>query len=81
MVLVHASVREDQDVHPVPVGSVHLHEEPVNGALQTGVFIIGDGHHLYFKALGLHILDLEQIRVGQDGIVHPKHIAVLWCLL
>ena len=33
MVLIHASVGQDQDVHAVSVSSVHFHEQSVNGTL------------------------------------------------
>ena len=33
MVLIHASVGQDQDVHTVSVSSVHFHKQSVNGTL------------------------------------------------
>ena len=77
MVLVHASVREDQHIDAVPVRSVHLHKEPVDRLLQTGIFIVDDGDHFHAEAVLLHVLDLQKIRVGQDRIVDLQHIAVL----
>ena len=33
MVLIHASVGQDQNVHAFSVSSVHFHEQSVNGTL------------------------------------------------
>ena len=59
MVLIHTSVGQNQNVHSVPVGTVHLHKEPVNSALQTGVLVVSNGNHLNLEALRLHILNLQ----------------------
>ncbi len=77
MVLVHSSVGKNQNIDAVPICPVHFHKEPVNGPLQTGIFIIGNRNHLYPKALRLHIFNLQQIRICQYGVVDPQHIAVL----
>ena len=77
MVLINAPVRQDQDICAVSICPVCLHEQTVNGLLQTGVLIIGNRNLLYLEALHLHILDLQQIRVGEDGIVDLQHLAVL----
>ncbi len=76
MVFIHPPVRKDQDIHTVPVRPVHFHEQPFNGALQACIFIISNGNHFHPEAFLLHILDFQQIRVCQNRIVHPKHIAV-----
>ncbi len=70
MVLVNIPVREDDNVHPVPVGPVHLQKQPVNGFFQGGILIIGNGNHLHLKARLFHMLDFQQIRAGENGIVH-----------
>ena len=77
VILIHASVREDHNIHPISVGTVDFNEQSVNCALQTRIFIIGNGDHFYLKAICLHALDLHQIRVGKDRIVNRKHITVL----
>ena len=64
MVFIHSPVRQDHNVYPVPVGTIHLHKQSVNGLFQTGVFIIGNGDHFDLKAVGLHTLDLHQICIG-----------------
>ena len=80
MILVHPSVGENQNIGALPVRPVHLHKKPVNGTLQPGIFIIDDRNNLHLKALGLHTLDLQKIRVCQDGVIHPQHITVFRCL-
>ncbi len=76
MIFIHAPVGEHHDIHTVPVGTIHLHKQPVNGALQAGVFVIGDGNHLHLEALRLHTLDFHQIRIGQNRIMNLQDIAV-----
>ncbi len=58
MVLIHAAVREDHDVHALAVGAVRLHIQAVDRALEAGVLVINDRNDLDFEALALHILDL-----------------------
>ena len=81
MVLVHTPVGEDQHIDTIAVCTVHLYKESVDRPLKAGILIIGNGNDLHLEALRLHILDLQQIRVGQDRIVDPEHITVLRCLL
>ena len=40
MVLIHATVRQDDDIHTVSVGTVNLDKQTVDRLFQTGVFII-----------------------------------------
>ena len=70
MVFIHAPVGKDKDIRPFPVYPVHLHKQPLDGPLQACIFIINNGHYLYFEALRLHALNLDNIRIGEDGIVH-----------
>ncbi len=81
MVLVHSPVRQDQYIHAIPVSPVRLHKQPVDGPLQTGIFIIKDGNDFRPEALRPSVFDFQQIRVGEDGIVHPQYIAVSGVLL
>ena len=75
-VLIHTTVRKDDDVGSITVSSVHLYEKTVDRLLQAGVLIIGNRNDLYLKALRLHILDLQKVGVSQDRIVHLQHITV-----
>ena len=77
MVLIYAPVGQDQDIYSVPVSPVSFHKQPVDGTLQTGIFIIGDRKHFHLEAFLLHSLDLQQICVGQDRVVDSEHAAVL----
>ena len=77
MVFIHAPVRKDQNVRPFSVAAVHLHIQPLNGALQLSVFIVGDRHHGNLEAFHLHALDFQQVGVGEDRIVYLQDIAVL----
>ncbi|GFI05088.1 hypothetical protein IMSAGC005_03942 [Lachnospiraceae bacterium] len=77
MVFIHAAVGKNHDIDAVPVRSVHFHEQSGYGAFKAGVLVVGNGNHLYFESVLLHALDLHQIRVGQDGIVHPEHVTIL----
>ena len=81
MVLVDVAVREDDDVGTVLVGAVHLQEHAVDGLFQAGVLIVIDGHRGGLEAGHVHVLDLEQIRAGQDGVLHLEHLAVLGLVL
>ena len=77
MVFIHAPVRKDQDVRPFSVAAVHLHIQPFDGALQLGIFIVGDRHHGNLEAFHLHALDFQQVGVGEDRVVYLQNIAVL----
>ena len=81
MVLVDVAVREDDDVGTVLVGAVHLQEYAVDGLFQAGVLIVIDGHRGGLETGHVHVLDLEQIRAGQDGVLHLEHLAVLGLVL
>ena len=81
MVLVNVAVREDDDVGTVLVGAVHLQEDAVDGLFQAGVLIVIDGHRGGLEAGHVHVLDLEQIGAGQDGVLHLEHLAVLGLVL
>ena len=77
MVLIHAPVRQDQNVHAFPELPVRLHKEPVYRLFQTGVLIINDRHNTHLKPLVVHIFDLQNIRIGQDRILHLQHRTVI----
>ena len=58
MVLIHAAIREDHDVHALAVGAVRLHIQAVDRALEAGILIINDRNDLDLEALAFHIPDL-----------------------
>ena len=77
MVLVHTSVGQNQDIHTVSVSSVHFHEQTVNGTLKACVLIIYNRYDFYLEAVYLHVLDLQQIGVGQDRVIHLQNVTIL----
>ena len=81
MVLIHTPVCQDQDVGPVSVGTVDLHIQTIQCPFQVGVIIIGNGDLCYLKALYLHVLDFQNVRVGQDRVIHLQHLTVFRPLL
>ena len=81
MVLVHVAVGQDDDVGTVLIGAVHFQEHPVDGLFQAGVLVVVDGHRGHLEARHVHVLDLEQVGAGQDGVVHLEHLAVLGLVL
>ena len=70
MILVDIPVRQNDDIGPCPVSPVHLQKQPVNGFLQGGILVISNGDNLHLEARLFHILDLQKVCTGQDGIVH-----------
>ena len=81
MVLIHTPVCQDQDIGPVSVGTVDLHVQAIQCPLQVGVIIIGNGDLGHLEALYLHIFDFQNVRVGQDRVVHLQHLTVFRPLL
>ena len=81
VVLVDAAVGQDDDVGPVLIGAVHLQKDPVDGLFQAGVLVIGDGDGGHLEAGDLHLPDLEQVGLGQDGVMDLQHLAVLGAVL
>ena len=77
VVFVDLPVREDQDVGAVPVGTVHIHEQTLDGFLQIGVLVVADGQGFNFKTGYIHRLDLQKIGFGQDGVVDLEDLAVV----
>ena len=71
MVFIHIPVGQDDDVRTLLVGAVDLQEYPVDGLFQTGVLVVVDGHRSHLEARHVHILDLQQVGVGQDGGCAP----------
>ena len=76
MVFVDVPVGQDDDVGPVLIGPVHLQKDPVDGLFQAGVLVVVDGDGGHLEAGHVHVLDLEQIGLGQDGVVHFEDLAV-----
>ena len=49
MILIDVTVREDQYIGTLAIGTVHLQKQPVNGFFQTRIFIIIDRDHTGMK--------------------------------
>ena len=81
MVLINVAVGQDDDIGPVLVGAVHFQEDPVNGLFQAGVLVVVDGHRGHLEARHVHVLDLEQVGGGQNGVVDFQHLAVFRLVL
>ena len=81
MIFIHVTVGQDDDVRTLLVGAVYLQKYPVDGLFQTGVLVVVDGHRSHLEARHVHVLDLQQVGVGQDGVVHLEHLAVLRLIL
>ena len=81
MVFIHVPVGQDDDVCTLLVGAVYLQKYPVDGLFQTGVLVVVDGYRSHLEARHVHVLDLQQVGVGQDGVVHLEHLAVLRLIL
>ena len=62
MVLVHAPVREDQDVGAVLVGPVHVDKQLVQGILQRCALVVQQGDGFHMKPRPVHIPDLHQVQ-------------------
>ena len=77
MVLINIPVRQDNNICPVLVCPVRLQKQPVNGLFKRSVLIIGNGDHFYLKSRLFHGLDLQQIRLCENGIFHLKDLAVI----
>ena len=76
MVFIHAPVGKHQDIGAILVDFVHLHEQTVDGPLQVGALVIGDGNHCRLEAVHLHLFDFQHIRIGENGIVDLHHLTV-----
>ena len=77
MVLIHATVRQNQDVDTVTVSTVCFYKQTVNGLLQAGILIISNREHFYFESRLLHIFNLQKVGLCQNRIVNPHNAAVL----
>ena len=69
MILVNVPVGQNQDVRAVPVRPVNVHEQPVDGLFQRGVFVVANGHGLHLETGNVHGLDFQQVRLREDGVV------------
>ena len=69
MILVNVPVGQNQDVRAVPISPVNVHEQPVDGLFQRGVFVVANGHGLHLETGNVHGLDFPQVRLREDGVV------------
>ena len=81
MILVNVPVGQNQDVRAVPVRPVNVHEQPVDGLFQRGVFVVANGHGLHLETGNVHGLDFQQVRLREDGVVDFQNLAVFRVLL
>ena len=76
MVLIHATIGEDQDVCAVTVCTVCLYKQAVNGFLQTCVFIINNWNNANFETFFFHMFDFQKVCIGQDRIFDLQYLTV-----
>lgn len=76
VILINIPVRQNDDVRSLSVGPVNLQKQPVNGLFQRGILIIGNGNNLNPKARLFHVFDFQQIRAGENRIIHLENLAV-----
>ena len=69
MILVHAPVGQYDNIHTVPISSVHFHKQPFHSPLQTRIFIVENGNLSDTESFRLHIFDLQKICIRQNRIV------------
>ena len=77
MVLVHASVRQDQDVVSLSRRPVHRDIELFQGMGQRCVLVVQQGNDPGAEALPVQGPDLDQIHPGQDRVVDLQDPAVV----
>ena len=81
MIFIHSPVGKDNDIGALPEHPVRLHIEMIDRFLQGSVLIVNDRNDFHLEAVHLHILDLHQIRVGQDRMIDAQRLAVILLLL
>ncbi len=81
VIFVDLPVGQDQNIRPVPVCPVNVHEQPVDGLLQGGIFIVADGNRLHLEPRHIHGLDAKKVRFRKNGVVDFQHLAVIRLLL
>ena len=81
VVLIHAPVRKNDNVHAVTIRPVYFHKEAVDGFFHAGSGVVNDGNHFYLKAFCLHIFYLHQVRIGENRIVNLQNVTVFRHLL
>ena len=69
MVLIHPSVREDQDVRPLLVRPVTGDKKALHRALQRGSFIVEQRDGLDLELGIIHVPDLHQVHAGENGVM------------
>ena len=80
MVLINSSVGENEYVDTFTVMSVSFNKKTVDCFLHRCILIIYYRKNCNLKAFLLHILNLEQIRIGKNRIVDSKYLTVSCCL-
>ena len=81
MVLIHAPVRDNQDIDALPVRPVRIHVQAVHSLFQARVLIIGNRKHLDLEARHFHIFNFQNVRIRQNRMIDAQETAVLRLLL
>ena len=76
VVFIHAAVGQDQDVRAVAVGPVAADEQAIQRAIQRRGLVVQKRDGLHAEAGALHVPDLQQIRVAENGAFQLQHGAV-----
>ena len=76
MIFIHTPVGENDNLCPVSMSSVHLNKKPLHCFFQTGAFVKQDGNGLYLKVFPFHLLDFQQVCIGENGVIHFQHNTV-----
>ena len=76
VILIHAPVRENDNVGALLIGPVHIHHQTVQGVGQRGPLVVQQGDGLHMEARAVHISNLHQVHGGEDGVLNLQHGAV-----
>lgn len=78
MVFINTAVGKNDNIVALPVGSIHGVAELIQCLFKAGVFIAENRDRVNLKAGLLHIADLQHIDIGENGIVDPQNVAILF---
>ena len=81
MVLIHATVAENDDIFSVCIGTVYRNVQLLQRSRKGGVLVIQKGNHLCVEARAIQRLDLHQVDAGQNRMANLQHRAVAALLI
>ena len=81
MVLIHATVGQDDDVGAVLISLVALDKEMVDSLFQGRCLVEQKRNGLNFETGAIHVLYLQQVDTGENGVLNFQHATVFRCLL